>query len=66
MKCLAIKDPVMHLDEDLTQDTVYDKSVYREFGKSGDKVTFVVWPALFLHEGAHCTKNCRMHLFINK
>jgi hypothetical protein len=25
-----------------------------------------VWPALFLHEGAHCTKNCRMHLFINK
>ena len=48
---MAIKEPVMHLDEELIQDTVYDKSVYREFVKSGDKVTFVVWPALFLHEG---------------
>jgi hypothetical protein len=48
---MAIKDHVMHLDEDLTQDTVYDKGAYREFVKSGDKVTFVVWPALFLHEG---------------
>ena len=48
---MAIKESVMHLDEELIQDTVYDKSVYREFVKSGDKVTSVVWPALFLHEG---------------
>jgi hypothetical protein len=32
-------------------DTAYDKGTYREFVKSGDKVAFVVWPALFLHEG---------------
>ena len=48
---MTITDPVMHLDEELIQDTVYDKSVYREFAKSGDRVTFVVWPALFLHVG---------------
>jgi hypothetical protein len=47
---MAIQDPVMHLDEELTPDTAYDKSVYREFNKSGNKVTFVVWPALFFHE----------------
>jgi hypothetical protein len=41
----------MHLDEELTPDAAYDKNVYREFVKSGDKVTFVVWPALFLHDG---------------
>ena len=48
---MAIQDPVMYLDEELTPDTAYDKGTYREFVKSGDKVTFVVWPALFLHEG---------------
>ena len=48
---MAIQDPVMHLDEELTPDTAYDKNVYRDFVKSGDKVIFVVWPALFLHEG---------------
>ena len=47
---MAIQDPVMHLDEELTPDTAYDKSVYREFIKSGNKVAFVVWPALFFHE----------------
>ena len=47
---MAIQDPVMHLDEELIPDTAYDKSVYREFNKSGNKVTFVVWPALFFHE----------------
>jgi hypothetical protein len=36
---MAIQDPVMHLDEELTPDTAYDKSIYREFVKSGDKVT---------------------------
>jgi hypothetical protein len=46
---MAIQDPVMHLDKELTPDAAYDKNVYREFVKSGDKVTFVVWPALFLH-----------------
>ena len=48
---MAIKDPIMHLDEELTPDTAYDKDTYGEFVKSGDKVAFVVWPALFLHEG---------------
>jgi hypothetical protein len=43
---MAIQDPVMHLDKELTPDAAYDKDVYREFVKSGNKVTFVVWPAL--------------------
>ncbi|CAG2188728.1 unnamed protein product [Mytilus edulis] len=28
-----------------------DKNTYKEFVKSGDSVAYVVWPALFLHNG---------------
>ena len=60
---MAIQDPVMRLDEELTPDTAYDKSVYREFVKSGDKVTFVVWPALFLHEGGPLLNKGVVHAY---
>ncbi|XP_071126093.1 uncharacterized protein [Mytilus edulis] len=47
---MAIQDPMMQLDKDLQPGTVFDKSTYKEFVKSGDSVSFVVWPALYLHE----------------
>ncbi|XP_052077502.1 uncharacterized protein LOC127715482 [Mytilus californianus] len=47
---MAIQDPMMQLDKDLQPGTVFDKSQYKEFVKSGDTVSFVVWPALYLHE----------------
>ncbi|VDI63566.1 Hypothetical predicted protein [Mytilus galloprovincialis] len=48
--CMVIQDPVMHLDGDITQGTTFDKNTYKEFVKSGNKVKYVVWPALFLHK----------------
>jgi hypothetical protein len=48
---MAIQDPVMSLSEEIKPDTVYNRDVYKEFVQSGDKVKYLVWPALFLHEG---------------
>jgi hypothetical protein len=48
---MAIQDPVMYLPEEIKPDTVYNRDVYKEFAQSGDKVKYVVWPALFLFEG---------------
>ena len=48
---MAIQDPVMYLSADIKPDTVYNRDVYKEFAQSGDKVKYVVWPALFLYEG---------------
>lgn len=47
---MAIQDPVMYLDENTSPGTEIDKNTYREFTKSGEKVMYVVWPALYLHE----------------
>ncbi|VDI02338.1 Hypothetical predicted protein [Mytilus galloprovincialis] len=47
--CLNI-NPVMYLDEDIKPGTSIDKNTYKEFVKSGNKVKYVVWPALFLHQ----------------
>lgn len=47
---MVIQDPVMCLDDDIEQGTLMDKNNYKEFTKSGDKVMFVVWPALYLHK----------------
>ncbi|XP_052093049.1 polyamine-modulated factor 1-binding protein 1-like [Mytilus californianus] len=48
--CMVIQDPVMYLDADITQGTTFDKNTYKEFVKSGNKVKYIVWPALFLHK----------------
>ncbi|VDI74532.1 Hypothetical predicted protein, partial [Mytilus galloprovincialis] len=47
---MVIQDPKMYLDEDLTPNTPFDKNTYKEFVRSGDRVAYVVWPALFLHK----------------
>lgn len=48
--CMVIQDPIMYLDEDIKPGTSIDKNTYKEFVKSGNKVKYVVWPALFLHQ----------------
>ena len=40
----------MCIDDEIQTGTVMDKNSYREFTKSGEKVTYVVWPALHLHK----------------
>lgn len=47
---MAIQDPLMYLAEHLPPDSKFDKNEYKEFVKSGDKVKFMVWPALYLHK----------------
>jgi hypothetical protein len=47
---MAIQDPPMMVDFGPAQDEDVDKNVFRLYTKQGDKVAFVVWPAVFLHE----------------
>lgn len=47
---MAIQDPPMFLDFGPNKDSVIDKNVFRLYTKSGEKVDFVVWPAVFLHQ----------------
>ena len=55
-KCLkvcyfaAVQDPPMFIDFEPGEDT-FDRQVYKEYTQMGTKVNFLVWPALFLHEG---------------
>lgn len=51
---MAIQDPMMQIHKDFQPGTVFDKCLYKEFVKSGDSVSFVVWPALYLHEKVPC------------
>lgn len=48
---MVIQDPIMYLDDDPVSYAQIDKNAYEEFGKSGDSVAYVIWPALFLHKG---------------
>ncbi|CAG2254449.1 unnamed protein product [Mytilus edulis] len=47
---IALQDPMMHLEEDLSSGAAFDKNVFKEFVQSGNCVDYVVWPALFLHK----------------
>lgn len=47
---MAIQEPMMYLDDKLQIDTRYNKTEYKEYVQSGDKVRYIVWPALYLHE----------------
>jgi hypothetical protein len=40
----------MFIDFQPGEDT-FDRQVYKEYTQMGTKVKFLVWPALFLHEG---------------
>ncbi|XP_052722354.1 uncharacterized protein LOC128193129 isoform X1 [Crassostrea angulata] len=47
---MAIQDPPMFLNFGPQKDSVIDKNVFRLYTKTGEKVDFLVWPAVFLHE----------------
>ena len=55
-KCVAIcwfmvvQDPEMYIDGDLQPGIQLDRDVYREYTRSGKRVAFSVWPALYLHK----------------
>ncbi|VDI74534.1 Hypothetical predicted protein [Mytilus galloprovincialis] len=47
---MAIQEPMMYLDDKLQVDTKYNKTEYKEYVQTGDKIRYIVWPALYLHE----------------
>ena len=55
-KCVAIcwfmvvQDPEMYIDGDLQPGVQLDKEVDKEYTRSGKRVAFSVWPALYLHK----------------
>ncbi|KAL3879298.1 hypothetical protein ACJMK2_031599 [Sinanodonta woodiana] len=52
---MGVQERPMHLDADVETDDSSEKMLdlnkFRPYTKSGKIVDFVVWPALFLHEG---------------
>lgn len=47
---MAIQDPPMKLDFGPAQNEKFDKEVFRCYTITGEKVQFMVWPAVFLHK----------------
>lgn len=47
---MSIQDPPMCMEWQF-QGCKFRRDIMRSFTKSGDKVQFVVWPALYLHDG---------------
>ncbi|XP_053398951.1 myosin-7B-like isoform X4 [Mercenaria mercenaria] len=44
--------PSMHVDvPDVTGDIHFDTNIYKPYTKSGKYVQYIVWPAVYLHEG---------------
>ena len=47
---MVVQDPQMYIDGDLKPGIQFDKEVYKEYTRSGKRVAFIVWPALYLHK----------------
>lgn len=45
---LVIQDPPMYLETAKLEGKLLDKEHYKEYTKSGTKIKYVVWPALYL------------------
>ena len=46
---IAIQDPLLYLSQKLSK--TFDHEVYEVYTESGEYTSFVVWPALYHHEG---------------
>ncbi|KAK3602810.1 hypothetical protein CHS0354_026361 [Potamilus streckersoni] len=47
---MSIQDPPVVVAEDPIQGSPFDMNLYKHYTNSGDKVEYVVWPALLLHK----------------
>ncbi|KAL3879333.1 hypothetical protein ACJMK2_031633 [Sinanodonta woodiana] len=52
---MGVQERPMHVDADVetgdNSEKILDLNKFRPYTKSGKIVDFVVWPALFMHEG---------------
>ncbi|KAL4230974.1 hypothetical protein ACF0H5_011347 [Mactra antiquata] len=53
---MVVQDPPLFFDLDVTEYEEFDKSRYREYTKSGTKIEFLVWPAMYLKKGTLLVK----------
>lgn len=49
---MCIQDPPVVIDLEIRQDQPFC-NLYKAYTKSGPTVEYVVWPALFLHQGGN-------------
>ncbi|XP_076071716.1 uncharacterized protein LOC143043183 [Mytilus galloprovincialis] len=47
---MVVQDPEMYIADNLRPGMKFNKEHYREYTKSGPKVDYSVWPALYLHK----------------
>lgn len=47
---MAVQDPPVVIKSDENPGIDFDKSIYREYTKTGKKMDYIVWPPLFLHK----------------
>lgn len=47
---MVVQDPPMVFDEEIPEGRMFEKDMYRHYTKSGEKILFSVWPAMFLHQ----------------
>ena len=49
---MAIQDPPVHIEFERKQKKLkFDKEKYKAYMRSGEEVSFIVWPPIYLHEG---------------
>ncbi|OWF41297.1 uncharacterized protein LOC110462653 [Mizuhopecten yessoensis] len=48
---MRIKNPPLHMDTELVEDSDINTDFYKNYTHKGKKVGYLVWPALFLHKG---------------
>ncbi|XP_069131557.1 uncharacterized protein [Argopecten irradians] len=47
---MRIQNPPMHIDTDIKEGEEINKDFYKNYTQKGERVGFLVWPALFLHK----------------
>ncbi|KAL4230975.1 hypothetical protein ACF0H5_011348 [Mactra antiquata] len=53
---MVVQDPPLFFDRDVKEYEEFDKSRYREYTKSGSRIEFLVWPAMYLKKGTLLVK----------
>lgn len=48
---MRVQDPPVTIEWSVPSDGKFNTDMYRAYTKSGDHVEYVVWPAIYLHEG---------------
>ncbi|XP_069131552.1 uncharacterized protein [Argopecten irradians] len=48
---MRIQNPPMHIDTEIKEGDQINKDFYKNYTQKGERVGFLVWPALFLHKG---------------